>query len=361
MKTKINKATKVNVSAILADIKKSGDAPVSQANIKRLRHILPPEALVRGTRLKISDIQPHSFNMEISPTNRKTKSDKISKVKLNTIVAKIKKRGVAPLSAESVAKMENVPPFAWPTKGAKTLPAHLKKFVVEAKKAQSKKPFKYKVMGIDFAKEGTKDFSPGQENQPKQVLGKASNKAAKNPVSFKFKEVPVVSGNTIHIARVGKDGKLEKVTSFNLGQENPSNLVIGKALNKASKGEIVDVLRDPRLNDTEYRTPKTHTKAKTKKGSRLAAVYANILKGVPTWKVQGHPAPQYTTGNMPGHTVLASSTVKVVKRGHSKPKALEAPYGKKPSKLFTPPAKDVELGKQVKALRAGTKNKTQKG
>lgn len=244
MKTKLNKATKVNVSAILADIKKSGDAPVSQANIKRLRHILPPEALVRGTRLKISDIQPHSFNMEISPTNRKTKPDKISKVKLNTIVAKIKKRGVAPLSAESVAKMENVPPFAWPTKGVKTLP----------------------------------------------------------------------SGNTA-----------------------------------------------PRLVDTEVvtRTPKATTKSQ--KGSRLAAVYANILKGVPPWKVQGQPAPQYTTGNMPGHTVLASSTVKVVKRGHSKPKALEAPHGKKPSKLFTPPAKDVELGKQVKALRAGTKNKTQKG
>jgi hypothetical protein len=127
-----------------------------------------------------------------------------------------------------------------------------------------------------------------------------------------------------------------------------------------------------------------------KKGSRLADVYANILKGVPTWQVQGHPSPQYTTGNVPAHTVLTSGAAKVVKRGHSKPRALEAPYGKvdpyvdpasemfqlgvniakgftkpvapavptvkgKKSKLFTPPAKDVELGKQVKALRKATK------
>jgi hypothetical protein len=121
-----------------------------------------------------------------------------------------------------------------------------------------------------------------------------------------------------------------------------------------------------------------------KKGSRLAAVYANILKGVPTWQV-GHPSPQYTTGNVPAHTVLTSGVAKVVKRGHSKPRALEAPYGKgkapatlnmcdlehlmtsgmrakkavklstKKSKLFSPPAKDVELGKQVKALRKATK------
>jgi hypothetical protein len=157
-----------------------------------------------------------------------------------------------------------------------------------------------------------------------------------------------------------------------------------------------------------------------KKGSRLAAVYANILKSVPAWQVQGHPSPQYTTGNVPAHTVLTSGVAKVVKRGHSKPRALEAPYGnaqsqavgttgmtkivkmnktlqansvplrdksgliydmhlitksakkgqgftkpvapavptvkgKKVSKLFSPPAKDVELGKQVKALRKATK------
>lgn len=201
----------------------------------------------------------------------KTKLNKATKVKLNSIVASIKKRSIKPLSKANMEKLENVPPFAWPTKGVKTLPAQLKKFVVESKKAQSKKPLSAK------------------------VVEKLENVPAFNP----------------HIMR----------------QQVPKS-VTRESLAKASK-----------------------------KGSRLAAVYANILKGVPTWKVQGHPAPQYTTGNMPGHTVLASSTVKVVKRGHSAPKALEAPYGKKPSKLFTPSAKDVELGKQVKALRAGTKAK----
>jgi hypothetical protein len=160
----------------------------------------------------------------------KTKLNKAYQVNLNTIVAKIKKRGITPLSAESVA---------WPTKGAKNPPA------------------------------------------------------------------TTVSSN------------------------------------------------DPRLLDMDGAT---RTPGKAKKGSRLAAVYANILKGVPTWQV-GHPSPQYTTGNVPAHTVLTSGTAKVVKRGHSKPRVLEAPYGKgkKASKLFTPPAKDVELGKQVKALRKATK------
>ena len=160
----------------------------------------------------------------------KTKLNKISKVKLNTIVAKIKKRGITPLSAESVA---------WPPKGAKNLPA------------------------------------------------------------------TTVSSN------------------------------------------------DPRLLDM---AGATRTPGRAKKGSRLAAVYANILKGVPAWQVQGHPSPQYTTGNVPAHTVLTSGTTKVVKKGFTKPKAPAAPTVKgKKSKLFTPPAQDIEIGKQVKALRKATK------
>jgi hypothetical protein len=128
-----------------------------------------------------------------------------------------------------------------------------------------------------------------------------------------------------------------------------------------------------------------------KKKSRLSDVYAKILKTIPAWNVQGHPAPTYTTSNTNPYAVLASSTVKVVKRGHSKPKVLKAPYGTddatnskaskraavnasvigegygmpakpekpKKSKLFTPSAKDVALGKQIKALRGGLK--TRKG
>lgn len=210
----------------------------------------------------------------------KTKLNKAYQVKLNTIVAKIKKRGVAPLSAESTTKLENVPPFAWPTKGAKTLPSEA---------------------------------------------------------------LPAETGTKI------------KSNPFIMRQPGP------KSVTKASMAKCA------------------------KKSSRLATVYANILKGVPTWQVQGHPSPQYTTGNVPAHTVLTSGTAKVVKRGHSKPRALEAPYGKgkapamlnmcdlehlmksgmpvkeavklstKKSKLFSPPAKDVELGKQVKALRKATK------
>jgi hypothetical protein len=46
----------------------------------------------------------------------------------------------------------------------------------------------------------------------------------------------------------------------------------------------------------------------------------------------------------------------VVKKGFTKPTAPAVPTAKgKKSKLFTPPAKDVELGKQVKALRKATK------
>ena len=162
----------------------------------------------------------------------------------------------------------------------------------------------------------------------------------------KLNKATKVKLNSI-IADIKKRGMAPLSAKAAQALKNLPPLAVGHARHKAAEGKPVRVLA----------AGATNARIKAKKGSRLAAVYANILKGVSTWQVQGHPSPQYTTGNVPAHTVLTSGTAKVVKKGFTKPVAPAVPTvkGKKVSKLFTPPAKDVELGKQVKALRKATK------